>query len=174
MLKDFLPTDFTDIRQCKYCLKEFDNDFAHQTHVDGSHNAVKAGKPGCRICEISYDKAPILISHMERVHGAAEMPYSCSICGFRSSVHKHVVDHFQEAHDRTDKLLCPRCLRVFALYTDKGYSSSMAVSYIQHLQTHVTKEAKCRKCTLKFHTEVMVRSHVDKDHMSYKNFDSKQ
>ena len=79
--------------------------------------------------------------------------------------------YFQEAHDRTDKLQCPKCLRIFALYSDKGYSSSMAVSYIQHLQTHVSKEAKCKKCVLKFHTEVMVRSHVDKDHMSYKNFD---
>ncbi len=29
------------------------------------------------------------------VHARSEMPYACSVCGFRSSFHKDVIDHFQ-------------------------------------------------------------------------------
>ncbi len=67
-------------------------------------------------------------------HYRSEMPYSCSVCGFRSSFHKDAVDHFQEAHDRTDKLQCPRCLKTFSLFSNNQYNANVASSYVMHLQ----------------------------------------
>jgi hypothetical protein len=36
----------------------------------------------------------------------------------------------------SDKLQCPLCLKTYSLYGDKGYNSSGAVSFMQHLQRH--------------------------------------
>ena len=52
-----------------------------------------------------------LLHHMQKQHVRAELPYFCHICSFRSSKHTDVVEHFQIAHDRTDKLQCPLCLK---------------------------------------------------------------
>ncbi len=36
----------------------------------------------------------------------------------------------------SDKLQCPLCLKTYSLYGEKGYNSSGAVSFMQHLQKH--------------------------------------
>ena len=82
---------------------------------------------------------------------SSQVPYSCQVCGFRTSSHREAVDHFTEAHDRTDKLLCPRCLKTYSLFSDKGYNPSMATAYVAHLQTHQDgQRKKCTKCLLSF------------------------
>jgi hypothetical protein len=42
----------------------------------------------------------------------------------------------------SDKLQCPLCLKTYSLYGDKGYNSSGAVSFMQHLQRHEVATAK--------------------------------
>ena len=85
-----------------------------------------------------------------------------------------MVDHFTEAHDRTDKLLCPRCLKTYATFSDKGYNSTMAAAYVQHLQSHQDgQRKKCGKCLLSFKDPMVdgksFKAHLDQDHGSYKN-----
>merc|ERR1719402_2161802 len=93
---------------------------------------------------------------MTKCHIRAEMPYLCNICGFRSSMHRDCIDHFHEAHDRTDKLQCPLCLKTYSLYNEKGYNSATAITFTQHLQKHEDRKNKknvCKKCALNFHNE---------------------
>ena len=45
-----------------------------------------------------------------------------------------------QSHDRTDKLQCPHCLKTFSLFSDKGYNSSVASSFVSHLQMHKDKK----------------------------------
>ena len=103
----------------------------------------------------------------------AEMPYQCTICGYRTSFHRDLVDHFQEVHDRTDKLQCTHCLKTLSLCSDKGYNSTVASLFVQHLQIHVDKNVACKKCCLTFHTPQLLSVHVEKDHVSYKTFEGK-
>jgi hypothetical protein len=42
----------------------------------------------------------------------------------------------------SDKLQCPLCLKTYSLYGDKGYNSSGAVSFMQHLQRHEVAAAE--------------------------------
>jgi hypothetical protein len=84
------------------------------------------------------------------------------------------MDHFQESHDRTDKLQCPRCLKTFSLSSDKGYNSGAAAQFVAHLQQHQDKKVSCKKCCLNFINEQTMKDHVQKDHVSFKGFDSKQ
>ncbi len=101
------------------------------------------------------------------------MPYGCQVCGFRTSSHREAVDHFTEAHDRTDKLQCPRCLKTYSLSSDKGYNSSVAAAFVQHLQTHQDgKRKKCFKCQLAFKDDgKSLRTHLEHDHGSFKGFE---
>ncbi len=84
-----------------------------QTHLEEIH-WKKGFDCVCRICEegfkvisLSYFLIDFIIAifflqtkgtfmqHMTVVHAKYEMPYSCSVCAYRSSFHKDVVDHFQ-------------------------------------------------------------------------------
>ena len=86
------------------------------------------------------------------------------------NVYREAVDHFTEQHDRTDKLQCPRCLKTFQLFTEKGYNSSTAVEFVQHLQSHQdNKRIPCKKCCLSFKDDgKSMRGHMDRDHGSFK------
>ena len=46
---------------------------------------------------------------------------------------------------------CPRCLKTFSLFSEKGYNSSIAVAFVEHLQSHQDgKRIACKKCCLSF------------------------
>ena len=80
---------------------------------------------------------------------------------------------FQESHDRTDKLQCPRCLKTYSLCSDKqGYNPTVASSFVAHLQAHIDKKVQCKKCCLNFITDKELKEHVLKDHVSFRGFDS--
>ena len=50
----------------------------------------------CRICEKDHDNRHSLTEHMRKFHNACEMPYTCQLCNFRSSMYSDVVDHFKK------------------------------------------------------------------------------
>ncbi len=162
------------LSQCKYCYLDFDTDSKLEKHMSQEHFAAdNLEERLCRICEMSFGNSDAgLIHHMSDSHVRTELPYSCGVCGFRSSFPRAVIDHFQEAHDRTDKLQCPHCLKMFALYKEYGYSSQVAVGFLNHLLQHKNSGVKnlCRKCRLKFITAGELKTHVEKDHLSYRNF----
>ncbi|XP_059085785.1 uncharacterized protein LOC131882601 [Tigriopus californicus] len=162
--------DLVDLCQCKYCFKDFDTPFGLQTHLDRVH-FMKGFEFVCRICDQGFETKPLLLAHMEAFHVGSELPYGCHICAYRSSFHRDVIDHFQESHDRTDKLQCPRCLKTFTLCSDKGYSSNVAVSFVQHLQEHQDKKLTCKKCCLTFLKDGSMRKHIERDHASYRSFE---
>ena len=142
--------DLSDLSQCKYCYKDFESSYAMQSHLDTVH--VKKGvRYLCRICDEPFQTRNPLIHHMGRFHVKNEMPYLCNVCAYRSSSHRGLVDHFHETHDRSDKLQCPRCLKTFSLFGDKGYNSNVATSFVSHLQMHEDKKGyNCRNCRLSF------------------------
>jgi lipopolysaccharide biosynthesis regulator YciM len=49
-----------------------------------------------RICDEGFAVKNHLIHHMSKNHVKSEMPYLCQICGYRSSMHRDLIDHFQE------------------------------------------------------------------------------
>lgn len=163
--------DLVDLCQCKYCFKDFDTPFGLQTHLDRVH-FNKGFEFVCRICDQGFESKALLLGHMEAFHVGCELPYGCHICAYRSSFHRDVIDHFQESHDRTDKMQCPRCLKTFTLCSDKGYSSNVAVTFVQHLQEHQDKKLECKKCCLSFLKDGSMRKHVERDHASYRNFEN--
>lgn len=122
--------DLVDLHQCKYCLKDFEDSFSFQKHQDDAHFKTNSSFV-CRICSETFLNSNMLISHMMRNHVASELPYCCQVCGFRTSMHREAIDHFTELHDRTDKLQCPRCLKTFSLFGEKGYNSSIAVAFVE-------------------------------------------
>lgn len=160
--------DLTDLIQCRYCLKEFEDPDRLGNHMEELH--LKKGPHVCRICDVDCKGRNFLIGHMLRMHVKFEMPYNCGICGYRSSFHRDVVDHFMESHDRTDKLQCPKCLKTFTLCTDKGYNHTIGEQFVSHLQAHLDKKVRCKRCRLTFHTESQVKAHIEKDHPSYLSF----
>ncbi|CAB4066601.1 POGZ [Lepeophtheirus salmonis] len=70
---------------------------------------------------------------MTKAHVRSELPYACNVCGYRSSSHRDLIDHFHESHDRTDKLQCPRCLKTYSLMGDRGYNSCIALPLLSYL-----------------------------------------
>jgi len=166
--------DLADLTQCKYCYKDFETPFKMQEHFEELH-LRKGSEFVCRICDEPFKMKNHLIHHMGSKHVRSEMPYQCKICNFRSSMHRDCIDHFHESHDRTDKLQCPICLKTYSLYGEKGYMSSIAVTFMQHLQKHEdikNKKYGCKKCCLNFHNEAILKVHVEKDHVSFKDFDN--
>ena len=167
--------DMVDLSQCRYCYRDFDSEEKANSHVDLEH--LKAGQEFvCQICTTCYPAKNHLIHHMLKVHMKNEMPYKCRVCGYRTSLHRDMVEHFHMNHDRTDKLQCPQCLQTFSLYSDKGYNSTTSDCFLKHLQRHEDIRKKqnlhCKKCSLKFLDERQVKSHLAEDHVSFKDFDN--
>jgi len=46
------------------------------------------------------------------MHYPSEMPYKCESCGYRTSSHKDVIDHYYKTHEKGEGLQCPYCLKV--------------------------------------------------------------
>lgn len=46
------------------------------------------------------------------MHYPSEMPYQCESCGYRTSSHKDVIDHYYKVHEKGEGLQCPYCLKV--------------------------------------------------------------
>ena len=64
--------DLVDLCQCKYCLKDFENDMMMQKHMDDEH--FKTGQEyTCRICCLAFPNSPALVMHMSRNHVRAEV-----------------------------------------------------------------------------------------------------
>jgi len=50
----------------------------------------------CRICEVDYVIQSRLLTHMRVTHVVQDMPYSCQLCQYRSSVYNDVIAHFRK------------------------------------------------------------------------------
>ena len=99
--------DITDLSQCRYCLKEFENAMLLQEHHEQVHTK-SIEKYVCRICQTGFEDEKKFAHHMTQKHIRAELPYACYICNYRSSFQMDVIDHFLVRKNKTPfrKLTC--------------------------------------------------------------------
>lgn len=50
----------------------------------------------CRICEEKFKTEQELVIHMWDQHQRRETPYKCRKCGYASSFHCHLIQHYQD------------------------------------------------------------------------------
>lgn len=160
-------TDLVDILKCHFCLQEFENTSTLEEHTKIHNN--NNFPFFCKICLKTFDSKLDFLRHMSRTHVKLELPFVCGICSYRSSFHSDILDHFSHIHERTDKLLCPKCLKIYSLFTEKGYLPCIPNTYIDHLQLHLKREYRCSKCCLSFLSEFSLKQHIEKDHVSFCN-----
>ncbi|XP_023215486.1 zinc finger protein 280C-like isoform X2 [Centruroides sculpturatus] len=150
--------------ECNYCLSKFNTPFDLHCHLQSVH--WNEDTLLCRICNINFHQFEDLLSHMKILHIQYEMPYSCKLCQYRSSVYQDIIIHFYETHNRTEWMLCYYCLKVFHIKLSKngiGYTKD----YFYHLQKHQLKTAmrKCSHCCLIFLNIQERKEHQLNDHI---------
>ncbi|XP_076324819.1 uncharacterized protein LOC143232805 isoform X3 [Tachypleus tridentatus] len=158
--------DLSDLTQCKYCFRDFETPFSMQCHVDTVH--MKTDTLTCLICNQAFTSRAALTAHMKALHVECEMPYICKACGFRSSMHQQVLEHFQQVHNGSDRLLCHYCLKVFSARISPVQKTGMTQNFFLHLQKHQLKSQsrKCPACCLVFVNCNHVKTHRAVDHVS--------
>ncbi|XP_065310106.1 uncharacterized protein row isoform X1 [Dermacentor albipictus] len=161
--------DLTDLTICKYCFKEFETPYSMQCHTEAAH--LKPDGIVCKICSQEFDLVSSLIDHMKIYHNPSEMPYSCQLCGFRSSFHNDVVSHFHENHVGTNALLCRFCLRVYIVKFSNNCASIGVQNFYCHLFKHLarTSARRCPICCLVFLSHLDMKAHREKEHVSMLN-----
>ncbi|KAL7676757.1 hypothetical protein ACOME3_003006 [Neoechinorhynchus agilis] len=116
-----------------------------------------------------------------------ELPYSCDVCGYRTSFHADMLFHFTVFHRGEDLFYCPFCLEAVELkptYAGSNRKGSIETDAAQdtilyldcenalrHLMVHfnqengqfVSKYKFCRKCVLHMKTS---KDHMKKDHLN--------
>jgi uncharacterized C2H2 Zn-finger protein len=99
------------------------------------------------------------------MHYPSEMPYKCESCGYRTSSHKDVIDHYYKNHEKSDGLQCPYCLKVIQFINDSHTNSSSVHAYLMHMQRHIVRREeklnKCPRCCLWFNQMSSLKAHVD-------------
>ncbi|CAN7983568.1 unnamed protein product [Ixodes hexagonus] len=158
--------DLSDLTICKYCFKEFETPYSMQCHMEVAH--LKDDGIVCRICSQEFDLVPSLIDHMKLYHNPSEMPYSCQLCGYRSSFHKDILKHFHQDHLGSNALLCRFCLRVYVVKFSNNLASIGVQKFYCHLFKHLarTSARRCPICCLVFLSQGDMRAHRDKEHVS--------
>lgn len=142
---------------CCHCFRYFSLPNKLQCHQEAVHGT--GSSTVCRICELHFGNELALLVHMKTLHKPGEMPYSCQVCGFRSSFFSQVWEHFEEVHIDSKYFLCQYCLRLFRQHT----------AYQQHVARHQKKSAyRCDRCRLQFlyekqrqdHQELLHKTHI--------------
>lgn len=101
------------------------------------------------------------------MHHPSEMPYRCESCGYRTSSHKDVIDHYYKSHEKCDGLQCPYCIKVIQFVSSPGGqpSSASVHAYLMHMQRHIVRREeklnKCPRCCLWFNQMSTLKAHVD-------------
>lgn len=105
----------SELSVCRYCCTALSSQHQMLTHVAETHSNF-GNSDGvmvvCAICEEKFGKSKSLIDHLASMHYPSEMPYRCESCGYRTSSHKDVIDHYYKVHEKGEGLQCPYCLKV--------------------------------------------------------------
>lgn len=159
-----------DIHVCRYCCAAFSSKHQMVVHVTEAHSTFGHGDSNmvvCGICEHKFANSNLLVEHMSITHIPSEMPYRCDCCGYRTSSHKDVIDHFYEVHEKGEYLQCPYCLKLMHYYIDNGSPISSNIhSYLVHMQRHIVRREKehgggnkCSRCCLWFNQRSSLKTH---------------
>ena len=101
---------------------------------------------------------------MSSTHYPSEMPYRCETCGYRTSSHKDVIDHYYKVHENGEGLQCPYCLKVIQFVSDGVVNAPSIHAYLLHMQRHVVRREegrgnKCTRCCLWFNQRSSLQQH---------------
>ncbi|XP_012285507.1 uncharacterized protein LOC105702483 isoform X3 [Orussus abietinus] len=143
---------------CRYCCTAFSSKHQISTHVAETHSTFGQSNGDmvvCAICEQKFGSSSLLANHLSTTHNPSEMPYLCEACGYRTSSHKDVIDHFYHAHEKGEGLQCPFCLKVMQLMVDGAPHPPTIHAFLLHMQRHIVRREegrgnKCSRCCLWF------------------------
>ncbi|XP_072747682.1 uncharacterized protein Row isoform X2 [Anoplolepis gracilipes] len=157
----------SELSVCRYCCTALSSQHQMLTHVAETHsNFGHSDGPMviCAICEEKFGKSKSLIEHLSLMHYPSEMPYRCENCGYHTSSHKDVIDHYYTIHEKGEGLQCPYCLKVIQFVSDGKPSASNVHAYLSHMQRHIVRRDqgrgnKCSKCCLWFNQKSSLTIH---------------
>ncbi|XP_014207144.1 uncharacterized protein LOC106638490 isoform X2 [Copidosoma floridanum] len=153
---------------CRYCCTAFSSQHQMSVHITEAHSNF--GKSDsvmlvCAICEQKFGSGGLLINHLSSMHYPSEMPYRCDTCSYRTSSHKDVIDHYYTAHDKSDSVQCPYCLKIVKFVKNGQPQASNVYAYLLHMQRHIVRREeklnKCPRCCLWFNQMSSLKAHVD-------------
>ncbi|XP_011867897.1 PREDICTED: uncharacterized protein LOC105562025 isoform X2 [Vollenhovia emeryi] len=162
----------SELSVCRYCCTPLSSQHQMLTHVSETHSNFGNSDSVmvvCAICEEKFGKSKSLIDHLSSMHSPSEMPYQCESCGYRTSSHKDVIDHYYKVHEKGEGLQCPYCLKVIHFVNEGSPSASNVYAYLSHMQRHIVrrdqgKGNKCSRCCLWFNQKSFLTVHQRKLH----------
>ncbi|XP_025159668.1 uncharacterized protein LOC105187905 isoform X3 [Harpegnathos saltator] len=157
----------SELSVCRYCCTALSSQHQMLTHVAETHSNFGHSDGVmvvCAICEEKFGKSKSLIDHLSSMHYPSEMPYRCESCGYRTSSHKDVIDHYCKVHEKGEGLQCPYCLKVIQFASEGNPSASSVYAYLSHMQRHVVRRDqgrgnKCSRCCLWFNQKSLLTMH---------------
>ncbi|KAI8128329.1 Zinc finger protein 510 [Lucilia cuprina] len=159
--------------QCKYrCVSQQTLDIHMRTHY-----SLKPHK--CPKCEDAFDKTPILLKHLNEVHGEKELIITCEYeeCRQRFSSSRTYKDHYrqnhitQESNQRLAKSMAKTPYRHVCEECGKMYTKLQ--TFKEHQYTHGPKELypyQCDECDKAFVKQRTFNEHKQR-HAGIKNFE---
>ncbi|XP_018407608.1 PREDICTED: uncharacterized protein LOC108783520 [Cyphomyrmex costatus] len=156
-----------ELSVCRYCCTPLSSRHQLITHVSETHSNFGHSESVmvvCAICEEKFGKSKSLIDHLSLMHYPSEMPYHCESCGYRTSSHKDVIDHYYKIHEKSEGLQCPYCLKVINFVNEGNPNASNVYAYLTHMQRHIVrrdqgKGNKCSRCCLWFNQKSSLTLH---------------
>ncbi|XP_032672689.1 uncharacterized protein LOC116844778 isoform X2 [Odontomachus brunneus] len=157
----------SELSVCRYCCTALSSQHQMLTHVLETHSNFGHSDGVmvvCAICEEKFGKCKSLIDHLSSMHYPSEMPYRCESCGYRTSSHKDVIDHYYKVHEKGEGLQCPYCLKVIQFASEGNPSVSSVYAYLSHMQRHIVRRDqgrgnKCSRCCLWFNQKSLLTMH---------------
>ncbi|XP_012059146.1 PREDICTED: uncharacterized protein LOC105622337 [Atta cephalotes] len=156
-----------ELSVCRYCCTPLSSRHQMVTHVSETHSNFGHSDSVmvvCAICEEKFGKSKSLIDHLSLMHYPSEMPYHCENCGYRTSSHKDIIDHYYKVHEKSEGLQCPYCLKVIHFVNEGKPNASNVYAYLTHMQRHIVrrdqgKGNKCSRCCLWFNQKSSLTLH---------------
>ncbi|EGI63571.1 Pogo transposable element with ZNF domain [Acromyrmex echinatior] len=156
-----------ELSVCRYCCTPLSSRHQMVTHVSETHSNFGHSDSVmvvCAICEEKFGKSKSLIDHLSLMHYPSEMPYHCESCGYQTSSHKDVIDHYYKIHEKGEGLQCPYCLKVIHFVNEGKPNASNVYAYLTHMQRHIVrrdqgKGNKCSRCCLWFNQKSSLTLH---------------
>ncbi|XP_051167778.1 uncharacterized protein LOC127285685 [Leptopilina boulardi] len=157
----------SDSPVCRYCCSAFSSQHQIAIHVTETHSNFGHSDSDmvvCAICEHKFGNSSLLINHLSLTHYPSEMPYRCETCGYRTSSHKDVIDHYYKVHENGEGLQCPYCLKVIQFVSEGVVNTPSIHGYLLHMQRHIVRREegrgnKCTRCCLWFNQRSSLKNH---------------
>ncbi|CAH0724018.1 unnamed protein product, partial [Brenthis ino] len=135
---------------CNVCGKQFEK---YSVFSDHSYNHVMKDRFCCDICQKTFSRLSLLVTHMAACEaGAAGKPFACVRCGRRYATEMRLREHLRDAH----AVHCVTC-------TEDGCNKvfSTPKDLITHQRVHRSAQNWCRQCGLLFTSLKSCERHLD-------------